>query len=238
MFMMMDSKPLHIILREVMDEHGLKTTTWPVKAGLANGTLKSYFKKIENGEEASLTYRVLDALAGVIGMSGWQMLGGEASSPQILVSGLVQAGEFASERLLPREKYETIPEHLIDVPGLSALEVKGDSMDLVFPEGSVIFCQNLDEFRASGGALTDNTIVAVERLRRDEREYTVKRMIANSDGTIGLHPQSLNNMHRPILFNPNDEMIGDDLSNEGVRVAVIGVVVGAHAVYHKLNPNP
>lgn len=229
--MITEGKPLHIILKETMNEHGLKLTAWPRKAGLSPNILRNYFEKIANGENASLTYKVIDKLAGVIEMTGSELLGNGVSSPQIAVKGYVQAGTFAEEHLIEIEKYETIPERLIGTPKLTALEVRGDSMDMVFPESSIIFCQECEHYLAQGGKLDNQRFVIVVRSQNNQREYTVKRLQINEDGSISLLPVSSNALHRPITFQPDEHMLGPDFNNNDIMVQITGVVLGAHTVF-------
>ena len=60
-------EPLHVILRRLMACKGLTVTGWPRAAGLGNNTLKQFFQKIDDGQQASLTYRVLERLADAAG---------------------------------------------------------------------------------------------------------------------------------------------------------------------------
>ena len=166
-----------------------------------------------------------------------EVLEGHASSvtpvhtTQIEVRGDVQAGVW-------REAIEwpAVDWYAITVPidtayqGLHryGLKVCGQSMNKVFPEGSVVVVINFGDL----GRLpkTGDFVVAVQRCSKtDQYEATVKAVQIRDDGTVILWPQSWDPAFQtPVVLPPQD---GHD--NAGVPdVAIQALVVGSY------QPNP
>lgn len=83
-----------------------------------------------------------------------------------------------------------------------ALRVVGDSMDLEYPDGSVVTCVS---FGDSGLALTEGMIVHVERHRAAGQlvEITLKQ-VQRRNGKIVLVPRSSNARHLPFGLESDD----------------------------------
>ena len=129
----------------------------------------------------------------------------ELSQPLLEVRGRVQAGDWREAfEWLPDERYQVpmpIPERFRHLPYFG-LEVGGDSMDEVYPEGAVLMCIPLEVFP---GPLKTGTRVIVERTRKDEVEATVKEYVEDGDNRW-LIARSKNPIHRaPIYLNGSDE---------------------------------
>ncbi|WP_312458476.1 MULTISPECIES: XRE family transcriptional regulator [Proteiniclasticum] len=78
-----------------------------------------------------------------------------------------------------------------------ALKVKGDSMDKVFKEGSIIIVEKTD--------LVDNKDIAVVGINGNEA--TVKRVMFSDDDHIALIPESFNPAHTTqVIFMPDSEV--------------------------------
>lgn len=96
-----------------------------------------------------------------------------------------------------------------------ALEVEGDSMDLLFPDGSTVVCV---DFIGSGMALKDGMPVHVERYMMGGQlvEATLKQVGRDENGRLCLFPRSSNPVHKPLAISAD----GDG------EVKVRGVVIG------------
>lgn len=96
-----------------------------------------------------------------------------------------------------------------------ALRVVGDSMDLEYPDGSVVTCVS---FGDSGLALAEGMIVHVERHRAGGQlvEITLKQ-VQRRNGQIILAPRSSNPKHQALTLDSKD---GDN------EVVCRGVVLG------------
>jgi SOS-response transcriptional repressor LexA len=117
----------------------------------------------------------------------------------VRVLGAVEAGVFREAFEIPVEDQETLP---IGVerygPDAFALEVRGDSMDKRFPDGSLIICRPFDPETEK---LPDHKFVVAMRRdgRTDQVEATVKRLVRlASGGAYVLIPESNNPVHAPL----------------------------------------
>jgi SOS-response transcriptional repressor LexA len=83
-----------------------------------------------------------------------------------------------------------------------ALKVVGDSMDLDYPDGSIVTCVS---FADSGLALAEGMIVHVERQRAGGQlvELTLK-MVEKRKGELCLVPRSTNARHQAFPINSSD----------------------------------
>lgn len=136
------------------------------------------------------------------------------------VVGTVQAGIWreAVERPAP----DVMPIYVERPPGdgrLFAVDVRGDSMDLVFRQGETLVCQPIDSFP---GELRSGLFVIVERRRHDIVETTVKELEITDTGWI-LWPKSSNPAHGRI-----DVAMHGDGADETSEIRVTGVVLSSH----------
>lgn len=83
-----------------------------------------------------------------------------------------------------------------------ALRVVGDSMDLEYPDGSIVTCVS---FSDSGLAIAEGMIVHVERHRAGGQfvEITLKQ-VQRRNGRLYLVPRSTNPKHRPLDLESSD----------------------------------
>jgi len=193
--------------------------------GLENGYLPMKF-----------VHKIKDALVGrgypPITEDEVMQLAGVAvpsTKKRITVSGSVQAGAFNSDNELhPSECFEVeLPADLHGVPGISALLVKGDSMDIALPEGSVVFVQNLFQFENDATPLQIGDFIVVQRSNsHDEWETTVKEIAEmKDDGTLILIPRSRNPRHIPLVFGPEDHIEESFDDGRADRKRILGVVL-------------
>lgn len=117
----------------------------------------------------------------------------------IRVLGAVEAGVFREAFEVPVEDQETLPIGSERYgPDAFALEVRGDSMDKRFPDGSLLICRPFDP---ESERLPDNKYVVAMRRdgRTDQVEATVKRLVRLASGqAYVLIPESNNPVHAPL----------------------------------------
>jgi transcriptional regulator with XRE-family HTH domain len=99
------------------------------------------------------------------------------------------------------------------------LVAKGESMNLIYPEGTVLDCVAIDVFN---GELVSGQRVIVERVRTDgEIEATVKEYAVADDGREWLLPRSSNPAFQaPIAM--------DDPGPDIQEIRIVAVVVGSY----------
>jgi SOS-response transcriptional repressor LexA len=128
------------------------------------------------------------------------------ATARLPVRGTVEAGSWREAALLSDLDYESesplvAPEWVVD-SGAFALRVVGPSMDLLYPDGSLIVVQPWH-----GGPLPYGRRVIVERIRDGLVETTVKELVRGSNGDPELWPRSSHAAHQaPIPYQPSDTL--------------------------------
>lgn len=137
----------------------------------------------------------------------------------IPIRGVIQAGNWLDTTLID-DTYED-PEILpiaadprFRYAQQYALEVRGDSMNREFADGSYVICV---DFADSGLEMKDDMVVHVEQWRDNLREITLKALKRDGEGWR-LEPRSTNLVHKPIIMNGKHE--------DGTEIKVRGVVIG------------
>jgi phage repressor protein C with HTH and peptisase S24 domain len=139
--------------------------------------------------------------------------------PRLFVVGKVAAGVFSEEWRKPEDEWEAFTGRAdVDAPMKDrfGLEVWGDSMDLIYPPGTILECVNYfgDEVIPAGKR------VIVQRTKADgTQESTVKELVRDADGTEWLVPRSSNPMHQAFR--------GDEPGPGITRVQIIARVVAS-----------
>lgn len=145
----------------------------------------------------------------------------EALGPSLFVKGEVAAGVWREAWEFPADEWEMFTGRAdISAPLKErfGLRVVGDSMNEVYPTGSVIECVKYD-----GSALIESgRRVVVQRTRVDGSiETTVKELLRDPEGVEWLCPRSTNPSFIPFRAGePEDPGI--------VGIEIIGLVVGSY----------
>ena len=211
-------------LIKFMKDRNLRPKRWAAAAGVKANSLYNF----TNGHSMSMDDETYEKLAEAAGVSAATLMGGADYSPavgQAIVIGRVQAGNWQKAVTFIDEADTSIvpcvlPPH-IAAKGTRApvfgLSVKGDSMDQVFPEGSVLICLPLYEMR---GPVKDGDYVIVHRINPDGLFEATCKQYRLVDGEMWLAPRSNNPSHGP----NNGKNTGD-----GVQVEVAAIVFGHYA---------
>jgi len=208
-------------LTAFMKNHNLRPRRWAEDAGVKPNSLYNF----TNGHSKSLDDDTYEKLAAAMNVTAATIMGESEYTPavgQALVIGRVQAGQWqkaitfvdeADTRIVPC----VLPEHII-VKGTRApvfgLSVVGDSMDEVFPEGSVLICLPIHEM---SGEVEDGDYVVVHRIDPDGLYEATCKQYRLVDGEMWLAPRSSNPSHLPIK------------GGDGVLVEVAAIVFGHYA---------
>ena len=145
----------------------------------------------------------------------------QALGPRLFVKGEVAAGVWKEAWELPEDEWEMFTGRA-DVKASPAerfgLRVVGDSMNEIYPPGSVVEC-----VRYYGDApIQSGKRVVVQREKLDgSLETTVKELVRTPDGVEWLRPRSNNPAFHPFR---GDEPDRPDIA----RVEIIAVVVGSY----------
>lgn len=142
----------------------------------------------------------LQMLAKVLGVTPGSLLDGDSPvsiGPTLFIKGEVAAGVWRAAAEWPESDWQTFTgrsDVSAKVEHRFGLRLVGDSMDLLYPPGSIVECVSL-----FGGAeaLPGRRVVIVRKNDRQEYEATIKELV-EQDGQMWAVPRSTNLAHRPI----------------------------------------
>jgi transcriptional regulator with XRE-family HTH domain len=144
----------------------------------------------------------------------------EPVGPTLYVKGEVAAGVWLDAYEWPQDDWQTFTgraDVTVDIDARFGLRVVGESMNLLYPHGSLIECVKL----LAGAELSPGKRVVVLRERDDgEVEATVKEYVVDAEGIEWLWPRS----NHPEFQQP---WRTDQIQPGIVRIEVIGVVVAS-----------
>lgn len=155
-----------------------------------SGISLSYLSRIEN-RKRTLSLATMHKVAGPLRVQPPALITTTHVPHRIIISGRVQAGKFVYEDDVAQDV-----EDFVDIPvepelrrfRLYALRVVGNSMNLVYPDGSLIVCAHLEETLE---APIPGKRYVVRRIRPDGAyEQTVKEYVVDSSGRKWLMPRS------------------------------------------------
>lgn len=142
----------------------------------------------------------LRLLAKILGVTPGSLLDGDALvsiGPTLFIKGEVAAGVWRSAAQWPEEDWQTFTgrsDVSAKVEHRFGLRLIGDSMDLLYPPGSIVECvSTFGHVEATPG----RRVVIVRKNDRQEYEATVKELV-EQDGVLWAVPRSTNLSHRPI----------------------------------------
>lgn len=142
----------------------------------------------------------LQRLADVLGVTPGSLLDGDAPAaigPLLFVKGAVAAGVWSAAAQWPESDWETFTgrsDVRAKVEHRFGLRIVGDSMDLLYPPGTIVECVSLF---GHAEAAPGKRVVVVRKNDRQEYESTVKELV-EQDGKLWGVPRSTNLAHRPI----------------------------------------
>lgn len=201
-------------LAEIRKKRGFTQASLAERLGVEQPTVQRWEK---GKREPSLGQLV--ELATVLRVEPSALLGSMTAAPlgpRLFVKGEVAAGVWREALELPHDDWLEFtgradviaaPEHRF------GLKVIGDSMDLVYPPGTIVEC--VSTF-AGADPEPGKRVVVVRTNYEGQIEATVKELV-ESDGELWLVPRSRNPAHTPICISENDPEIRE------VRIAAIVV---------------
>ncbi|RSC37328.1 LexA family transcriptional regulator [Agrobacterium sp. FDAARGOS_525] len=213
-------------LRIRMDILGMNAYETANKAGLG----PSFVRDILRGKSRNPTIEKLEKLAAALNTTvDWFLAD---ATPQhsngveeIKIEGLLVRCDIQAGTWLDMSIIDDDPEHREIIPVARdprfprakqyGLRVKGDSMDLEYPDGSYV---SVVDFADSGLSVRAGLTVHVERRSGHLVEATLKVIELTSEGEMILSPRSSNPKHQPLRLE------GDD----STEIVVCGVVTGSY----------
>jgi len=189
-------------LKELRKQRSLTQTQLAKMVGVAQGSIQ----KLENGE-ITLDVKWLKRLSEVLHVPPYELLP-ENMQPQIKITtipvvGFVQAGTFQPAEEWDQNNFYTInPPFMPEYNGMKmfALEVRGDSMDLLYPSGTCVICVPAIDY---GMPETGKKVICERHLPDGTIEATVKEYRRTDNGTY-LVPHSSNPAYAPCRLDTGD----------------------------------
>lgn len=206
------------LLEKAMDDAGIK----PAPLALAIGRDKDFVRDYLMGRKKTLKLDDAQAIASELGIPLSSLTGGRTDDLDMggmEVVGKVAAGlyrDITVENQDPeRPKIAFAKDMRYPHARQYALEVAGDSMNEVIPEGAYVICVNVMD---SGIELRNGMIVHVEKSVMGGQfvEATLKEVRRESKDRVLLIPRSSNPSHKPFYAT----------GSSGDEVEVKGVVIG------------
>lgn len=213
--------------RRFMEERRLKVRPWCKRAGVKENNVYNFLR----GDSDSLSLDTLGPLARVEGVTIDELEGTYpfGSTRPIPVVGAVQAGVFKESM-----KYENTDLASVSVPWgdaeskkTYALDVKGESMNQVYPVGSVLIVVPVCDLE-KGPQNGDHVIV--ERRNPDGLVETTCKELTIADGATEawLWPRSDDPRHQQPTRVHLEAFGLDDLPPDASEISIIAVVVGCY----------
>lgn len=189
-------------LKQLRREKGFSQQYVAEELGLAQAN----YNRLENGK-TELTLTKMQRLAEILGCKPTDFITDQIidriATRQVRVVAFVQAGSWAESNELPDEDQYNVAVPLdpeLAQYGLTGVQVRGPSMNLRYPEGTVLVITNAIETQE---AIQLGKRYVIEREAPDGlREYTVKTLHRDEDGHQWLMPESNDPRHQqPIEVN-------------------------------------
>lgn len=142
----------------------------------------------------------LIALAEALGVEPGELLDPSIVTPigpRLSIKGEVVAGVWRIAVELPEEEWLSFsgrPDVVAEIKHRFGLRVVGDSMDLIYPPGTIVECVSVF---GHAEAMPGKRVVVVRTDENGLHEATVKELVEQDD-ELWLVPRSTNPTHRPI----------------------------------------
>lgn len=211
------------ILRKFIQAKGLKIAPWCKQSGVDKNSVYNFL----NEHSQSLDLTTYAKLARTAHVPLWQLSGEEPEPPSptaIWVTGEVQAGAFR-----PAVEWDQTDWYAVDVPvpprfrgRAKALAVRGTSMNVDYPEGSVAIWVDMLDFRPPQHG---DDVVVYSVCQDDLIEATIKEFRVDEKGVKWLWPRSHDPLHQaPVeIHNPGDRI---------KEIIIQGLVIGSYRPRH------
>jgi transcriptional regulator with XRE-family HTH domain len=158
------------------------------------GTTNQMLGMLERGDR-QLTQKWMERIAPVYGVKPTQLLEVATTGYLIPLIGEVQAGAWHTAEVHPDPEFFDIPLPAVFVDTKPfALRVIGPSMNMVYPEGTILICCHLTDLNEEPIAGKRYIIEDVEA--GDGIETTVKELVIDPDGRPWAWPRSSHPAHQ------------------------------------------
>ena len=207
----------------------------------------SQLSRLERGESEPSLKR-LNSIAALYGCAVPDLLGLSIELDRVAVIGAVQAGEWSDDGpWMEDDQYGVsvpVPPEFAHMSRFG-LEVHGPSMNLVYPEGTVLVCVSLAELERWPDT---GEMVIVQRRSNLGLETTVKEFVHDNSG-VWLWPRSNHPEHQQPVPLPRPHADGEEQQlaisdfmaveeDHGEEIAVIALVIQSVRNETKRRPSP
>lgn len=203
-------------LQALRKQRGLSQAKLAEMVGVEQPTIQRW----ESGKRVP-DLESLQTLADVLGVSPGSLLDGDAVlsiGPKLFIKGEVAAGVWRAAAQWPETDWQSFTGRSdvhAEVKHRFGLRVVGDSMDLLYPPGSIIEC--VSTF-GHAEALPGRRVVILRTNDQHEHEATVKELV-EQDGELWAVPRSTNPAHRPFKLGEAEPGI--------IETRIVAVVVAS-----------
>lgn len=204
-------------LSEIRKRRGLTQAQLAERMGVEQPTVQRWEKGKREPDLGQL-----QTLAGVLGVTASELLDGDIATPvgpRLFVKGEVAAGIWRQAIEAPADDWETFygrPDVTADIEHRFGLRVVGDSMDEIYPPGTIVECVSLF---GRAEAMPGKRVVVIRINTEGMFEATVKELVER-EGELWLVPRSHNPAHSPFKLNGPD---GDIVETRIAAVVVSSV---------------
>jgi SOS-response transcriptional repressor LexA len=208
------------LIAEAMKRKKLGAKPLAKRANLGETAVRDFMKK----ENVDIRFLTLKKLVGALGLELEDLFAAEGSfmpmrlGPQLSIKGSVAAGKWSEAYEWPEDDWQTFTgraDLTANTTHRFGLKVMGDSMDEIYPEGTIIECVSL----FGNAEATPGKNVVVVRTRADSLvEATVKQLV-EINGELWLTPRSRNPSHQSYR-------LGDEVDGI-IETSIIAVVVAS-----------
>ena len=209
-------------LRAFINDHGLKIAAWAKSSGVDKNSIYNFL----NGHSKSLDMRTYGKLARTAQVPVWKLTGDAPDAPSptsVWVSGAIEAGLF--KEAIEWDRGDWFP---VDVPvperfqgRAKALQVRGTSMNVDYPDGSIAVWVPMLDFRPP----RDEDDVVVYSYRRDGTVEATLKQYREAGGEKWLWPRSHDPQHQtPVNTRTPPEEIRE--------IEIVGIVIGSYRPKH------
>lgn len=204
------------ILSKILKEKGFNQVSASKELGVSVQCLNQW---IHNKRNPSI--KDMKNICSVFGISPDYLIKGESKAETIPVIGYVQAGLWQEANQWDQSDFKPIympTDERFKEKRIYALEIRGNSMNLIYPAGSCVVCVSAEDYFDCVGEIESGKKVVVQRRNPLDGtiEATVKQYVKNEYGTF-LMPHSTDPSFTPIKI--------DDGSAGETKIT--GVVIGS-----------
>ena len=204
-------------LAEIRAKRGLTQAQLAERIDVAQATVQRW----EKGKREP-DFEQLHALASALGTTAGELLEGGVATPvgpRLFVKGEVAAGVWRTAVETPEDEWETFygrPDVTANIEHRFGLRVVGDSMDEIYPPGTIVECVSLF---GRAEAAPGKRVVVIRTNDMGMSEATVKELVER-EGELWLVPRSNNPAHAPFRLKGQD---GDIVETRIAAVVVSSV---------------